>query len=432
MLALMSAGDNPQKHQPDGVYTFQQKLPVAPYLIALTCGDIVFTPVGERTGVYSEPDLASACKYEFQDMEKLLQSAEKLFGPYGWGRYDMIILPPGFPYGGMENPNLTFATPTIIAGDKSLVSLVAHELAHSWAGNRVTNATWNDIWLNEGITVYLERRISEDVFGKEYADMNAVNGYQDLQKTLKEFGDNNPDAALKLQLKDRDPDESLSDVSYEKGYLLILNLEKVIGRPKMDSLLSKWFATYTGKSVVTEDFIQFVENFDCGVPADSLRFIRTWIYTPGIPSGAVVSNAEKFNVISTWVQEQSQKGFMALPPSTQWSAWEWVHFIRQLPANTPHTYLKKIDDTFHLSRSSNSEIRGAWLNYIIAVSYQPGDKKALSDFCINVGRRKFLTPLYEGLVKTGRQSEAKEIYLKARNNYHALTRKTVEEILNGK
>ncbi|MFO0359136.1 MAG: M1 family aminopeptidase/hydrolase, partial [Flavobacteriales bacterium] len=186
LLALMSA-DNPTSKNESGIYSFRMDQKIPSYLIALAVGDIEFKAIGERTGVYAIPSLIDAAAYEFEDMQKMLEAAEKLYGEYAWGRYDVLVLPPAFPFGGMENPKLTFATPTIIAGDKSLVSLIAHELAHSWSGNLVTNATWNDFWLNEGFTVYFEERIMESVYGRDYSEMLAQLSRQELDATVAEF-----------------------------------------------------------------------------------------------------------------------------------------------------------------------------------------------------------------------------------------------------
>src|SRR4029450_2458259 len=169
MTAVMSA---PRIEQPitqggESVFNFRMSHSVAPYMIAIAVGDLVFKPLGSRTGVWAEPATLEAAASELSDTEKMVATAEKLYGPYRWGRYDVLVLPPSFPIGGMENPNMTFLTPTFIAGDKSLVSLVAHELAHSWSGNLATNATWNDFWLNEGMTTYAEGRIVEELYGKK-------------------------------------------------------------------------------------------------------------------------------------------------------------------------------------------------------------------------------------------------------------------------
>ncbi|MDQ3536123.1 MAG: M1 family aminopeptidase/hydrolase [Bacteroidota bacterium] len=248
LMALMSA-ENPQSKKDDGIYTFTMEQPIPAYLMALTVGDINFQPIGARTGVYAEPSILSSAAYEFAKMEDMLLVAEKLYGAYKWDRYDVIVLPPSFPFGGMENPRLTFATPTILAGDRSLTSLVAHELAHSWSGNLVTNATWNDFWLNEGFTVYFERRIMEEINGSSYSEMLAALGYQDLIETVDELeaSGKGEDTRLKLNLSDRDPDEGVSDIAYEKGYFFLRNVEELVGRNKFDEFLNNYFSQYAFK-----------------------------------------------------------------------------------------------------------------------------------------------------------------------------------------
>ncbi len=194
---------------------FNMDLPIPPYLIALAVGDLDFAPLGPRTGIYAEPPILAAAAREFEDTESLVEAVERLYGPYRWGRYDLLVLPPSFPFGGMENPCLTFATPTVIAGDKSLVSLVSHELAHSWSGNLVTNATWSDFWLNEGFTTYLENRIQEEVYGREQALMEQVLDRREIEKDFREFAPG--DQILHIDLAGRDPDDGCTHVPYIKG-----------------------------------------------------------------------------------------------------------------------------------------------------------------------------------------------------------------------
>src|SRR5690606_35655645 len=210
LMAVMSA-ENPQEKNTSGVYTFKQSKPISSYLLAIAVGDIGFKKIGPRTGVYAEPSLLDKAAWEFGELEKMIDASEKLFGPSGWGRYDVLVLPPSFPYGGMENPNLTFLTPGIIAGDRSLTNLLAHELGHSWSGNLVTNATWDDVWLNEGFTTYVEHRIGEEVYGKSEAKMQDVMSRKVLFDNIADYGENHPDTKLKVSVAGKNPDDSLSD-----------------------------------------------------------------------------------------------------------------------------------------------------------------------------------------------------------------------------
>ncbi|MBL0317256.1 MAG: hypothetical protein IPP69_16430 [Flavobacteriales bacterium] len=242
LMALMSA-ENPQQKSSDGKYHFKMDQPIPSYLMALAVGDVVFREIGPRTGVYAIPSLADAAANEFSDMQKMVDEAEKLYGSYVWGRYDLLILPPAFPFGGMENPKLTFATPTIIAGDKSLVSLVAHELAHSWSGNLVTNSTWDDFWLNEGFTVYFEQRIMEAVYGRERSEMLATLSRQDLDATIADIStsEHPEDSKLKLALEGRSPDDGMTDIAYNKGYFFLRLIEETVGRERFDKFLKVFY-----------------------------------------------------------------------------------------------------------------------------------------------------------------------------------------------
>ena len=245
LMAVMSA-DNPKEINPEGVYNFKMDQKIPTYLIAMAVGDIRFKAIGEHTGVYAEVEMLDKSVDEFADVDKMIAAAVELYGPYKWGRYDILVLPPSFPFGGMENPKLTFATPTIIAGDKSLVSLIAHELAHSWSGNLVTNATWDDFWLNEGFTVYFENRIMEKVYGKDYADMLMSISYQELTHENEEIlhGKHPDDTKLKLDLNGRNPDDGMTCIAYDKGALFLRTLESKVGRDKFDVFVSNYFKDY--------------------------------------------------------------------------------------------------------------------------------------------------------------------------------------------
>jgi aminopeptidase N len=261
LMAVMSA-TNPQQRNADGRYTFAMKERIPPYLIALAVGDLAFKPLGARTGVYAEPGMVEKAAWEFADMEAMVAAAEGLYGPYRWGRYDVIVLPPSFPFGGMENPMLTFATPTIIAGDRSLTALIAHELAHSWSGNLVTNAVWDDFWLNEGFTVYFEKRICEKIYGKDYAEMLALLGRQDLERTMADISHSaHPeDTRLKLHLEGRDPDDGMTDVAYEKGYAFLRTIEEKVGRAKFDAFVRNYFDAHAFESMTTEAFLELLQT----------------------------------------------------------------------------------------------------------------------------------------------------------------------------
>ena len=431
LLALMSA-ENPVEINETGVYNFAMKQPVPSYLMALAAGNISFAKIGERTGVYAEPEMIEAAAYEFADMEKMLVATEKMYGPYPWERYDLIVLPPSFPFGGMENPRLTFATPTIIAGDRSLTSLVAHELAHSWSGNLVTNANWNDFWLNEGFTVYLERRIMEALYGKSYADMLALLGMQDLKKTVEQLGSTDPDTRLKLDLAGRDPDEGLTDIAYEKGYFLLRLIEETYGRNNFDSFLRNYFNEFAFKPVTTEIFVEYYNKWANSMEKDGDVKIKQWIYEPGLPGNMPEIKSIRFEFAEKLVLSW-QKGHDISPiAEKKWTTHEWLHFLRNLPDSMSTAQMADLDRMFNFSNSRNSEIQAAWFHHVIKNNYQPAYKQ-LEEFLITVGRRKFLKPLYQELSLTPEgKAMALRIYGLGRPNYHSVSTNTIDEILEWK
>jgi leukotriene A-4 hydrolase/aminopeptidase len=431
LLALMSA-ENPKQKSADGNYEFIQSRPIPSYLMALAVGDIAFQEVDSRTGVYAEPSVVKKAAWEFADMGKMVDAAEKIYGPYQWGRYDVIVLPPSFPFGGMENPMLTFATPTVIAGDRSLVGLIAHELAHSWSGNLVTNATWNDFWLNEGFTTYFERRIVEAVYGKDEAQMQEVLGRQDLTNTVKDLGEKNPDTRLKADFKDRDPDEGVSDIAYEKGYAFLKTIEEAVGREKFDIFLRGYFDGHKFKSVNTEEFLTYMDNNLLKDQTDLKEKIRIdeWVYQPGIPTNIPPAKAERYNAIDSllagWDKTKNSTGFNKQVNSTN----ERLYFIKHLPENTTASDMAILDKEFGFTQSGNREVQCAWYTLAVRTKYTPAYKH-IETFLTEVGRRKFLTPLYTEMGKSPEGKRwAKEIYAKARPNYHSVAYNTIDELLN--
>jgi leukotriene-A4 hydrolase len=431
LLALMSA-ENPTQKSADGVYHFRMPQRIPSYLMALAVGDLEFRPLGPTTGVYAEPPVADLAAWEFADTPKMVAAAERLYGPYRWGRYDLLILPPSFPFGGMENPRLTFATPTIIARDRSLVSLVAHELAHSWSGNLVTNATWNDFWLNEGFTDYFERRIMEALYGKEYTDMLAVLGRQDLEQTLAEKGAESPDTRLHLDLAGRDPDEGTNDIAYEKGALFLKTLELAVGRERFDRFLRTYFDTFAFQSMDSARFVAYLQaNLLNGDEALATRLmIDAWIYGPGIPANAPEIRSAAFAKVDQTIQSFAQGTPPGELPTAGWTTHHWLHFLRNLPKPLDTQKMAALDAAFHFTDSGNSEILNEWLGRAIESRYEPA-YPALERFLTGMGRRKFLRPLYMALAKTPAGTDmALRIYEQARPGYHPVAQSMVDKILD--
>lgn len=432
LLAVMSAENEPDA-KPDGDYHFKMPQAVPSYLIALAVGDLRFRSLGTRTGVYAEPSVIDRAAREFADTEKMVAATERLYGPYRWGRYDLLVLPPSFPFGGMENPRLTFATPTVLAGDKSLVSLVAHELAHSWSGNLVTNATWSDFWLNEGFTTYIERRIIEEVYGREREEMEAVLGRQSLEEEMAELDEK--DEILHVELKGRDPDAGFTGVPYEKGALFLRSLEETFGRARFDQFLRAYFAHFSFQSIQTEDFISYLKaNLLDKSPELAARVpLEEWIYKAGLPQSAPRPRSESFKLV-----EDQAKGWikgdipLARVTSAGWSTQQWLHFLKSLPADLGRERMAELDRAFKLTGTGNSEIIFQWLLMSIQNRYEAAYPR-LEEFLTTIGRRKFIKPLYEEMVKTPEGRErAMNIYRRARPTYHPIAVTTIDAILKWK
>jgi hypothetical protein len=403
--------------------------PVPPYLIALAVGDLQFKATGPRTGVWAEPAVLEKAAEEFSDTENMIVAAEKLYGAYRWKRYDLLVLPPSFPFGGMENPCLTFVTPTVIAGDKSLVSLIAHELAHSWSGNLVTNATWSDFWLNEGYTVYFERRILEQLYGRGRAEMEAALGYQELVDELKDH--DAKDQILAIDLKGRDPDDGMTEIPYEKGALFLTAVEQAVGRPRLDAYLKDYFDRFAFRSITTAQSLDYMQHhlFAPEPPADGktpapppIKFpVADWVYQPGLPKNAPVPHSEAFAAVDAktadWLQGKTIE-------TGSWSTQEWLRFLRGLPEKLDARRMQALDKSFRLTAIGNDEILAHWLLMAVKNHYGPANDR-LKEFLTTVGRRKYVKPLYAAMDF----KHAEEIYKEARPLYHPVTQATIDQVI---
>jgi leukotriene A-4 hydrolase/aminopeptidase len=430
LRAVMSAARGAAPPAP-GIYKFEMPQAIPPYLIALAAGDIAFKSLGARTGVYTEPALLDKAAREFEDTEKMIVATEKLYGPYRWDRYDILVLPPSFPIGGMENPRLTFATPTILAGDKSLVSLIAHELAHSWSGNLVTNATWRDFWLNEGFTTYLERRVTEAVYGRDREEMESALALQGLKKEIEDLPD--ADEILHVDLTGRDPDEGFTSVPYEKGALFLRLLEETFGRERFDQFLKGYFDRFAFQSITTDDFIAHLKKnlFDPNPELAAKIPLDEWIKTPGLPAGAPKPQSDAFAKVEAQAKDWLEGKTPAAKLQTKrWSTQEWLHFVQFLPKQLAANQLKELDQTFGLTKIGNAEIAHQWLLISIRNNYETAYPR-LEEYLSSIGRQKLIKPLYEELVKTPAGKErALKIYARARSGYHPIAQTSVDKIVN--
>jgi leukotriene-A4 hydrolase len=419
-FAVMSANNDQRTASPTGDYSFDMTQAVPPYLLALAVGEIQFRSIGGRTGVYTEKPMLDAAAKEFEDLDQMVSAAERLFGSYRWERYDLLVLPPSFPIGGMENPRLTFATPTIIAGDKSLVSLVSHELAHSWSGNLVTNATWSDFWLNEGFTVYVERRIQELLYTKQRSEMEFAIEIAELKQEMATLPEK--DQLLYIDLKGRDPEEGVTLVPYIKGALMLRAIEDEIGRERFDGFIRGYFDKFAFQSITTAVFEAYLKE---QIPELKLN-VKEWIYKPGLPA----STPKIQSFLLNNVDEQLANWKQGKPMDTrEWVAQQWLHFLRGLPADLTAEKMAKLDQEFKFSQTKNSETLDAWLILAIRHKYAPA-QPVVEEFLGRVGRQKFIKPLYQELAKTPEgKLRAKALFAKNKENYHPIAAAAIEALL---
>jgi len=432
VMALMSA-NNPPDATRDGDYVFRMSQPIPSYLMAISAGDLVFRPISERSGVWAEPATVEAAVKEFADTEKMIQTTESLYGPYRWERYDLLILPPSFPFGGMENPRLSFITPTVMVGDKSLVSLIAHELAHSWSGNLVTNASWKDMWLNEGFTSYVENRIVESMYGKERAEMEDVISQFGLAAEMKDLPNDRELLALPA-LPGTDPDEALTDVAYIKGAWFLQFLEQRYGREVFDPFLRSYFNEFAFQSITTDQFAEYLaKNLVSKNPeAVTEAELDAWLNKPGIPKFAQAARSARFDAVDA-AREQFLRGRKAANEllTAAWTTQEWVRFLEGMPETVPPEQLVELDDTFKFTGTPNGEIAQRWYPLTVRSGYFEA-RPAIAEFLKRIGRRKLVMPTYEALAATQEGREfARKVFAEARPGYHPITSASVETALAG-
>ncbi len=430
VMALMSATNDPQAAR-DGDYRFEMPQAVPSYLMAIAAGDLVFRPISARAGVWAEPGMADRAAREFEDTEKMIVTAEKLYGPYRWGRYDVLVLPPSFPFGGMENPRLTFATPTIVVGDKSLVSLIAHELAHSWSGNLVTNASWWDIWLNEGFTTYVESRIVEELYGREFADMEKVVGQHGLRRSIEKDIPISHQVLALPPTEDRDPDDALGDIAYIKGQWFLLFLEERYGRDVFDGFLRRWFDAHAFSSASSAQFERFLnKELVAKHPGKATAAeLHTWLHEPGIPPSAPVATSARFDAVdvaaAAWLEGKRKSAELG----QGWGAYQWVRFLEQLPRAVPADKLAELDAAHRLTGTANPEICERWYPLTVRSNY-PAARPAIRQYLLSIGRRKLIGPLYTALAETPEGlAFAQATFAEAKAGYHPITTAMVESIL---
>jgi hypothetical protein len=428
-VRVVMSAINDAKHPLNGDYSFNQPHPIPSYLLAIGAGDIAVKETGPRSAVYAEPSVVGKAAHEFEDTEHLIAATEKLYGPYAWGRYDILVLPPSFPFGGMENPNMTFATPTIIVGDKSLVSVISHELAHSWSGNLVTSAAWRDIWLNEGFTTYVQGRITEAVYGKSLADEEALLSARALQKSIGAM----PANSQKLAPDPRavGADDALSDVAYDKGSWFLRTLEQRFGRETFDTWLKSYFHRHAFTSITTEQMLADMKAnlFDAHQGTMGWDEVKAWVYAPGIPKDAPLPTSARFEAI-----DRARTAFLAGTLAADkldakgWNTQEWMYFLDRLPDAPKLEKMEALDAAWHLTGTPNAEIGMRWYAHAIAA----GDKDvwpAAREHMSRIGRLYLTLPVVKAFAATpAGLAYAEAAYAKAKSGYHPMTQGAIEGI----
>lgn len=445
----IASESNPDKVSADGksrVFRFHQSVPIPSYLFAIASGDIAFAPIGPRSTVATGPDELAACTWEFEaDTERSIQAAESVVFPYKWGQYNVLVLPPSFPYGGMENPIYTFATPTVISGDRENVDVIAHELSHSWSGNLVSNASWEHFWLNEGWTTYLERRIQAINHGNDdrYRDFSAIIGWSALTDSIQHYGETHEFTKLVIDLKGKDPDDAFSSIPYEKGFVFLYHIEKLIGKDKFDKFIPHYFETWSTKSLDSYDFKTTLLDFFQNDTTTSQKLNKidwdTWFYAPGFPPKPNFDTSlvdQVYALAEKWQTLTDAKNPSSFTPSqsdiTGWSANQLVIFLEQIltfPTPLSSSTAHNLGTVYNLRSTQNVEISSRY--YQVALSSKDTSiKPYVTDLLGKVGRMKFVRPLYRCLMVLDPEL-AVETFEKNREVYHPICRAMVAKMLMG-
>lgn len=407
---------------------YEMPVPVPSYLFAFAVGEIEGRDITPRTTVYASPDLVEVAASEFAAVGSFLSAAEELFGPYDWERFDLLLLPWSFPYGGMENPRLAFLTPTLITGDGSLVSVVIHELMHSWTGNVVTNATWGDFWLNEGWTTYAEWRVNERVYGTDLMHLHVALRGRGLERDLRRFEEEGRAefTALATGIPGTvDPDDVFSQVPYGKGALFLMALEQCVGRQRFDLFIREYLGAFRFKSITTKQFLAFTARELPGA-LEVVGFFQ-WVFGAGLPASTprissrmldeVVQSAEKIDAIfPEWMK--------------YWIPAQWTLYLELVRIPAAHNFLAELDHRYQLMQHQNIEVSCAF--HLLAI--RSGYVAALSsagDFFGRSGRMKYVIPLAKALNETsGGRLIVERLVESMEHRYHPIALKYLKQILS--
>lgn len=423
------------------LYTFHQAIPMPSYLFALASGDLASASIGPRSTVWSGPEELRASQWEFEkDTEAYIQAAEKIVYPYAWTTYNVLVLPPSFPYGGMENPVYTFATPTVVSGDRENVDVIAHELSHSWSGNLVSNASWEHFWLNEGWTTYLERRLQAAIHGSDqHRDFSAIIGWKALSDSIAQFGEDHNFTKLIPDLKGEDPDDAFSSIPYEKGFVFLYHLEKLLGKEKWDKFIPHYFTTFKQRSVDSYEFkATLLSFFSSDSEASKKLEAIDWdekFYKPGFPPKPDFDTTladQCYELADKWKKLNTEKDGAFKPDGKDidgFTANQSVVFLEALQGIDKPLSPDLVDlmgERYGYVQSKNVELVTRY--FVVGLQagatsvYQPA-----ADLLGKVGRMKFVRPLYRELMKRD-YALAERTFKDNSDFYHPICRGMVEKL----
>lgn len=429
LMAVMSA-PNSQQHSTDGLYRFSNSQPIPSYLFALAVGDFSYKAFDGRSGIYAEKSTLDVAWQEFANLPPMIKAAERLFGKMPWQRFDVLVLPPSFPFGGMENPMIMFAAPTLIAGDRSLTNLVAHELAHTWSDQLVRIASWEDFWLNEFFTNYIERRIIEEIEGSSYTEMMESLSNLELEKTLESAGLTGQSLVLVPDLDGKDPDQVLGATQYLKVAALMMHMESSLQKKNIDRWIRQQLREGEGKVYTTQSFVQSHQNELFSNENFNEAHLNTWFYEQQLPKNYQRRISTRFASVEAVASQWLQGEEISLLPTGGWSVYEWMYFLRIInQGQLAQSRLSELDQALLLSNSGNAELQAVWLQLALQHNYLEV-LAAVEKYVAKTGRRKLLLLVYKALWSNEQTRDTALLWFqKYGPMYHQVARNSISEIL---
>lgn len=410
------------------IFKFRMPQPIPSYLFAIGVANLEFRALGPRTGIYAEPETIEAAAWEFAENEKRMVQAEKLLGPYLWGRYDLLVLPPSFPFGGMENPRLTFVTPTAIVGTRGQTNLITHELAHAWTGNLITNATWSDFWLNEGWTTYAEMRITEVLEGADFRDLVFVYHLNEILDAMKNrIGMDAPQTRLKRTDDESDDGSGSFSIPYYKGASFLIECEKAVGRERFDPFIHKYTAKYQFQSLTTEAFLEF---FKAELPEVFEKVdVREWIFGPGMPANWKMPESKLYNDVQDVLKEYGQGKRPDKARLQNWLSDQVLCFLQGLPPQIPAEDCKYFEDALDLAKRNDNHCYSRFYSICIASGYEAIWPR-VEEYAARIGRMLYVLPVIRTIAATEwSRGRARGLVERVRAKHHPVTASTMERML---